>query len=128
MKYTGFISEIDDYAFAKSLKGYYLGTSLVNANRESIITYLKSGTLCVPFMGVAEDEDETVMGKISVLTDGEWFWPDYLASFIKKYPNFRIDPEFERHVLKNQGRKIQVEETAIAALEKEFLTKARFTQ
>ncbi|MBL7725403.1 MAG: hypothetical protein JNK27_14745 [Chitinophagaceae bacterium] len=126
MKYTGFIAEIDEYPFSRPLKQYYLSETSVSSYRELVIAYLKSGVLCVPFMGIAEDEDETRMGAISVLTDGEWFWPAYFTNYLEKYSGLRIDPEFEDHVLKNQGKKLVLSEQKITELEKQFLSHAKF--
>lgn len=126
MKYVGFISENSEYLFSKSLKNYYLSKKDINPNRELVIAYLKKGVLCVAFMGIAEDEDESRMGTISVETDGEWYWPNYFANYLKKYPHFKIDPKFESHVLKNQGKRPVLSEEKVVELEKEFLSYAGF--
>lgn len=126
MKYIGFISGICDYSFSKNLKKYYLSKNDSSPNRDLVIAYLRKGALCVALMGIAEDEDENRMGTISVLTDGEWFWPDYFANYLEKYATIKIDPEFESHVLKNQGKRLVLSEEKVIELEKEFLSHAKF--
>ncbi len=128
MNCTGFITEIDEYAFSKSLKEYYPVETTISPGRELVIAHLKAGVLCVALIGIAEDEDEARMGTTSVYTDGEWFWPAYYASFLEKYPAFKIDPVFERHVMESQGKSISPDDPALAALEKEFLLKSGFKE
>lgn len=119
MNFVGFIKEHGDDTFAQTQE-YYLRNQSVNTNKDTLLEYLKKGFLCVAFMGVAEDKDEEIMGKISVYTDGKWFWPDYLIGYLKKYSNFEIEQGFVTHVLANRNRKQELKEKDLEKLEVEF--------
>lgn len=125
MKFIGFVTEHGDDPFAKKLD-FYLSEKKFTPQRDIIIAYLKNGKLCVPFMGIAQDEDENDIGYIAVDTDGEWLWPEYLINYLEKYPNFKIEEEFVEHVLKNKDKEIKVTEEEISKLEKEFYKIAGF--
>lgn len=125
MKFIGFISEHDNYSFAKERSFYFNGKD-VDANMQLVLDYLKRGELCVPLMGGAEDVDEEMIGLISIYTDGEWLWPKYFINYLEKYPNFKIEEEFVQHVLKNKDKEIEVTEEDVSKLEKEFYRIAGF--
>lgn len=120
MKIVAFIKEIDNNKGALPLKSF-LKNETEMENREEVLAYLNKGKLCVPFMGIAEDADNELMGKIAVYTDGVWYWPEYFNAFLKKYKNFSIDPKFIEHVLNNQYANIELSEKEILELEKAFL-------
>jgi hypothetical protein len=126
MKFIGFIKEQDEYSFGKSLKKDYLYSQKETEHRNEILDYLKRGKLCLALMGLAEDDDEKRMGTISVYTDGEWFWPDYLNGYLKNFKNFKIDEDFTKHVLKNKEKEVELTEEELLKLEKEFSRIAGF--
>lgn len=82
--------------------------------------------LCVPFMGIAQDEDDNDIGYIAVDTDGEWLWPEYFVNYLEKYPNFKVEDNFVQYVLQHKDREIVVSEEEISKLEKEFCRIAGF--
>lgn len=120
MKFIGFIKEHDEYFFAKDLQKYYLADTEENKYRNEVLEYLKKGVLCAAIMGIAEDIDEERMGYVAVDTDGEWYWPEYLTNYLKKYQNFKIDEDFVKHVLKNKDKKVELSEEEVSELENEF--------
>jgi len=126
MKFIGFVKEHGDDPFAHKLKPYYLSGNDINPHRETVIEYLKKGMLCVPFMGIAQDEDDNDIGYIAVDTDGEWLWPEYFVNYLEKYPNFKVEDNFVQYVLQHKDREIVVTEENISKLEKEFYRIAGF--
>ncbi len=126
MKPIGFIKEHSDYPFAKKLNPFYLLKKEEVSHRQEILKYLKKGILCVSLMGLAEDAEENNMGFIAVDTDGEWCWPEYLYNYLEKYPNFKIEEDFIKHVLKNKEKEIELSEEELLKIEKEFLKIAGF--
>ena len=123
MKFLGFIKEIDGYVFAKPLETFI--KSQKNKNAASLITHLQNGELCVDLTGIAQDKDDERMGTLSVFTDGEWYWPDYLSYYLKKYPTLQLEEEFVKYVLETKEKKV-LEPTELLNLEKEFLREADF--
>jgi len=120
MEFIGFIKKHDDYFFARDLQKYYLAGTEENIHRNEVIEYLKKGILCGAIMCIAEDTDDERMGSVSAYTDGEWYWPEYLVNYLKKYQNFKIDEDFVKHVLKNKDKKIELNEEEVSELENEF--------
>ena len=134
MNYFGFIKEHDDYDFATNINELIVDEGAENPKRIEIIEYLKKGELCAAHMGSVEDamnprfndetfEDNDFMGYIAVYTDGVWFWPEYIVNYLQKYPKFKIDDVFVKHVIKNKNKKITISEEEIMKLEKEFYNK-----
>lgn len=64
-----------------------------------IVAYLGNGKLLAYSPGVVADvfQPDLVAGSGSVLTDGEWVWPDELAHYVRTY-GVRLDPEFAAHM------------------------------
>lgn len=120
MKFIGFIKKHGDDFFAKDLQKYYLAGTEENMHRNEVLEYLKKGVLCAAIMGIAEDNDEERMGYVGVDTDGEWYWPEYLINYLKKYQNFKLNEDFVEHVLKNKDKKIELSEEEVSELENEF--------
>lgn len=119
MEFIGFIKKHDNYIFAKDLQKYYLSGTEEDIHRNEVIEYLKKGILCGAIMCIAEDADGD-MGSVSAYTDGEWYWPEYLVNYLKKYQNFKLDKIFVKHVLKNKDKKIELSEEEVSELENEF--------
>jgi hypothetical protein len=120
MKFIGFIKEHDNDSFAKELRNFYLAENIGTSHRQEIIEYLKKGVMCVAFMGLVEDEDEELMGKISIYTDGVWYWPEYFLNYLTKYPNFKVEDGFVQHVIANKNKRIELSENKLLELEEQF--------
>lgn len=132
MKYFGFIKEHDNYNYATSIKNLIAQENSENFHREEILQYLKKGKLCVAWMGFVEDamnprfndedyEDNDFMGYTAVDTDGKWYWPEYIVTYLEKYPTMEIDNEFVNYVIKNKDKEINLSEEEISKLEKMYL-------
>lgn len=137
MKYFGFIKEHENKNYAKSIKELMNDGNLENIYREEVLEYLKKGKLCVPFMGCVENvnhpnfntddyDDDNFIAYLAINTDGTWFWPEYIITYIEKYPTIKIDNDFVKYVLKNKNKEIKISEEVISKLEKEYLSKAGF--
>lgn len=135
MKYFGFVKEHENKSYSKKIKDLINDDNKENPHKEEVLKYLKEGELCVPFMGCVENaydpnfntdkyDDDAFIAYSSVNTDGEWFWPQYIITYIEKYPKIKIDSVFVNHVLKN--KKINLSEDEISKLEKEYLKKSGF--
>lgn len=124
MKLIGFIKEHGEFKFSKSLDNY-IDLDIPTPERVEVINYLQKGTLCVALMGVAEHQEE-IMGYIGVDTDGEWLWPQYLIGYLKKYPNFKIESDFIKHILKSKGKQIILSDEENILLERKFYKEAGF--
>jgi|GEM_PF-6347127 len=65
----------------------------------------------------------TVTDCKSAASDGEWFWPEYIVNYLKKYKTISIDKNFVNYVLKNKDREVNLSEEQISELEKLYLSK-----
>lgn len=137
MKYFGFIKEHENKNYAKSIKELMIEGNVENVHRDEVLEYLKKGELCVPFMGCVENvldpnfntddyDDDNFIAYMAINTDGKWFWPEYIVTYLEKYPTLRIDEDFVAYVIKNKDKKIKLSEQEISKLENEFLKKAGF--
>jgi hypothetical protein len=133
MKYFGFVKEHENNSPSVSIKELVKESSSPQIEKEMILSYLKKGNQCVPLMGCVEDAndprneddefvDDSFIAYRGVLTDGEWFWPEYVINYIEKYPTFIIDQEFVKHVKKNEGRMPKLTKNELESLEKQFYT------
>ena len=131
MKYFGFIKEHDDEKYADSIKRMIMEENTENTYREDVLKYLKKGKLCVPFMGCVEDannpkfntddyDDDDFIAYRAVLTDGEWLWPEYIVSYLEKYPTIKINQDFINHVLKNKDKEITLSQEEIMKIENDY--------
>jgi hypothetical protein len=130
MKYFGFIKEhhnVDE--FKKSIKELIKENTKPHKNKDMVLEYLKRGYPCVPLMGCVEDAndlrneneefvDETFIAYLGILTDGKWYWPEYVITYIEKYPHFMLDEEFVKHVKINNGKIPKIKNEKLKALEK----------
>lgn len=134
MKYFGFIKEHDDYKYSVSIKDLIKEKNTESPHIKEVIEYLEKGNLCVAWMGGVEDamnprfneenyEENDFMGYSAVDTDGEWFWPEYIVNYLKKYKTISIDKNFVNYVLKNKDREVNLSEEQISKLEKLYLSK-----
>ena len=137
MKYFGFIKEHDNDKYAVSIKDLIVDGNKENPHRKEVIEYLKKGELCVPFMGCVENandpnfntdnyDDDYFIAYISISTDGKWYWPDYIITYLEKYPTMRIDKDFINYVLRNKDNEIKLSEEDVLKLEKLYIDKAGF--
>jgi hypothetical protein len=135
MKYFGFIKEHDNYEYSINIQDLIKEKNTENPHRKEVIEYLEKGKLCVAWMGCVEDamnprfndedyEDNDFMGYAAVDTDGEWYWPEYVVNYLKKYPTINIDENFVNYVIKNKNNEIQLSEEEVSSLEKKYLEKA----
>jgi hypothetical protein len=137
MKHVGFIKQHEgSLTFSKDI-GYYTENTKPHRDRDKIIDYLKKGNLCVPLMGCVENvmdplfntddyDDPSFIAYIAVVTDGEYFWPEYFVTYLEMYPNFKIDERFAKHAVANIENPPVLSEEKIIELEKEYLLKAGF--
>lgn len=137
MKYFGFIKEHENEDYSISIKDLMIEGNTENQNRLKVIEYLKKGELCVPFMGCVENvndpnfntdeyDDDDFIAYMAIYTDGKWYWPKYIVTYLEKYPTFKIDHDFVDHVIRNKDNIIKLSEQEISKLEKEYLEKAGF--
>jgi hypothetical protein len=64
-----------------------------------IIAYLRNGRVDAASPGVAFDilsDEKKVIGTGDALSDGTWWWPDYLAYYVETY-HFTLPEEFLAH-------------------------------
>jgi hypothetical protein len=67
---------------------------------------LCSGHLFIASPGIARDildKNDTTIGEINILTDGEWAWPSDLAYYVEKY-HARIPEEMLRSMERNKWK------------------------
>jgi hypothetical protein len=85
------------------------GPSLVKSKREEaaenesqVIAYLSKGVPYIVSPGPVWDviDNEGPIGTGSVLTDGEWAWPDDLVSYVSKY-HVALPDDFIGHAVSN---------------------------
>jgi hypothetical protein len=79
----GKLSEGDDSAQALSA----LRRANAQPHEADIVKYLRGGTTFIFSPGVVRDvlDGSGPIGSGSVLTDGEWAWPDTLPYYVEKY-------------------------------------------
>ncbi|HEX8562685.1 MAG TPA: hypothetical protein VF676_06875 [Flavobacterium sp.] len=137
MKYFGFIKEHEDADYAVSMKDLIGESNCENPHRAEVLSYLEKGKLCVPFMGCVENandpnfdtelyDDDDFIAYLAIDTDGNWYWPRYIVTYLEKYPNMKIDCGFVTHVMENANSEIRIPNEEISKLEKEYLEKAGF--
>jgi len=103
MKFTGFVKEVDknipsEHNFSEMFQN---GNSPAEY-RQTIIDYLEKGNCFGTTMSSIHDlKDGELIGGCSYYTDGVYCWPIYYTYYLKKYPNFYIDPTFYEHVRNN---------------------------
>lgn len=67
---------------------------------DKIIEYLNEGVLLLAWMGyVIDPTNKILICPDAYYTDGVWVWPQYFTYYLKKYPNYKLDEEFVKHVL-----------------------------
>ncbi len=139
MKYFGFIKEHENEDFATSIKELITEDSIENPNRKEVLEYLKKGELCVAWMGCVENaldpnfktdkyEDDSFIAYMAIDTDGYWYWPEYIITYLEKYPMMKIDDDFVNYVLKNKDKEIKLSEDEISKLEKGYLNDVGFNK
>lgn len=132
MKYFGFIMEHEKDHVSTSIKELIKENAKPHKDKDIVLEYLKNGNQCVPIMGCVEDAndprneddeyiDETFIAHRGVLTDGVWYWPEYVITYIEKYPHFKIDEEFVKQVKKNKGQVPKLSTQRIEELDKYFI-------
>lgn len=137
MEYFGFIIEHENEDYSKSIKDLINKGNSENQYRLTVIEYLKKGELCIPFMGCVEDandpnfnadkyDDDDFIAYMAIYTDGIWYWPEYIITYLEKYPTIKIDENFVDYVLKNKDKQVTLSEKEISELEKKYLEKAGF--
>ncbi len=134
MKYFGFIKEHDDSEFATSIKDLIIEGNEENSNRLEVLDFLRRGELCVAWMGCVENandpnfrkdnyDDDDFIAYSAIDTDGKWYWPEYIITYLEKYPTMKIDDKFVDYVIKNKKKEIKLSQDEISKLEKEYLKK-----
>jgi hypothetical protein len=137
MKYFGFIKEHENEDYAISIKDLIADKNIENPHKTEVLEYLKKGKLCVPFMGCVENandpnfstdeyDDDDFIAYMAINTDGKWYWPEYIVTYLEKYPTMKIDDEFVDYIIKNKNKEIKLSEEEISKLEKGYLKKAGF--
>lgn len=72
--------------------------------KEKILSYLKSGTMIMASPGLLnclKCNSKGIAGSFSIITDGEWVWPEYYIHYIDIH-NIQINPAFITK-MKNNG-------------------------
>lgn len=130
----GFLTRHEDDEFAQEFHELTSGNS-VSPYREQVISYLKQGHLCIAWMGFVVDMDNPdekdeaseaaldaaeVMGYSAVYTDGTWFWPEYIIGYLKKYPQFYINPAFIEHIKNHDFSPPSLTKEQLSEIEKEL--------
>lgn len=134
MKYFGFITEHENNSPSQSIKELIKENTKPHKDKDLVLQYLKNGHLCAPIMGVVEDANDPnfgtddydddkndFFGYIAIYTDGEWYWPNYVITYIEKYPQFKIDEAFVKQVKRNKGKVPELTELRIEELDKYFM-------
>ena len=69
-------------------------------NQHKIFHFLKSGKIEFARMSRVKDifTGERIPDEVLVMSDGDYYWPNYLARYVEKY-NLRMPEEFERYIL-----------------------------
>ena len=73
------------------------------SDKSKIKSYLENGHKFASTMTVVSsliEGDDTIIGGISHLTDGEWIWPSYLSYYFDKY-NLKLNKYFINHIKKS---------------------------
>ncbi|MFC8454602.1 hypothetical protein [Kitasatospora sp. NPDC057223] len=69
------------------------------AHARELIQYLRSGVVLAATAGLTHDvlsPDRTVIGGLSLLTDGQWLWYSDLAHYVEHH-HVALDPRFVAH-------------------------------
>ena len=80
-----------------------------------LIKYLESGVTFIVSPGLVSDvlsANESIIGNLIVLTEGEWAWPSDLAYYITMY-HVSIDLEFFNHAKANGWSVPKIENEAL---------------
>ena len=100
------------------------GPSLAESRRDEataeeahVLDYLRQGVPCIVSPGPVWDavDDEGPIGTASVLTDGEWAWPDDAAHYVAKY-HVLLPEEFVAHARGNHWRVPEISDEDLATL------------
>lgn len=98
LKSTGYFRELPmgDPA-GPSLQESRSGTP--NANEDEIVAYLDTSPIMLWSPELIHDvlEPGTVIGSMTIHTDGVWEWPADLAYYVKRY-HVALDPAFVEHM------------------------------
>ena len=102
LRHVGFFSELlHGEPFGGSLKASVSDTP--QENERKIVEYLRSGTVFVAAPGLTKDvlnKDQTIIGALSILTDGTWCWPSDLPHYVEKY-HARVSADVLRTMAEN---------------------------
>jgi hypothetical protein len=49
---------------------------------ENINSYLRQGTVVIPFLHSVFDAEGNFIGPLIIYTDGKWIWPSYLSYYL----------------------------------------------
>jgi hypothetical protein len=116
LKRVGFFRELshgdaDGPSLAESMR------DAPGADDDSIVEYLNEGVPFILSPGPVFDvmDGEGPVGTASILTDGEWAWPDDLAAYVEKY-HVRLPDEFVQHARANQWLISDLERDQLRAL------------
>jgi len=104
MKLICFIKEHDKIEEAKEYKNILGHEHELNNNQviNKIINYLDNGVYLLGWMNtiVSLDTNELIVPNC-YYTDGNFVWPAYFSYYLRKYPNYKIDSDFLKHLEKN---------------------------
>ncbi|MEO8841910.1 MAG: hypothetical protein ABI704_10095 [Kofleriaceae bacterium] len=103
LKYVGNFQELgyDDHPNAPSL--HAARGKRATANRDKVVSYLRSATTYIVSPGRDEDifEPRKSAGSASVMTDGVYVWPKTIGYYVETY-DVELPADFEAHMERNR--------------------------
>ena len=95
LKFLGFIKEYNPIEGAISFDESLGNDTLEQITLFQVIEYLNKSVVILAWMGYFIDiQTKELIAPDCYYSDGIWVWPSYLPYYLKKYPNFKIDPNF----------------------------------
>ena len=116
MRLIGVISEYNDELEGKKFHDYKIKSDY--QNKEMILDYLKKGTAIAVTMQVVKSliqDDNSIIGGVSYLTDGYWIWPNYLHFYVNNL-SIELPQDFLNFISKNEHIKLISEDQKLEAI------------
>ena len=96
---------------------FSLRRGMDHEDADALAAYLRGGSIVVVVLGVEFDcqNESVIAGTLSMLSDGHWIWPDYLAYYVSRY-GIELAPEFLAHVQSRSWKSGALSDDEVAAI------------
>lgn len=102
MELVGFINEHNP-SFSKTYSDFRKQFNV--ESKQEILSYLKKG---IPIATTTQlissliNDNQTILGGIVYLTDGNWIWPNYLSHYVE-HDSIELPRQFLEHIFNNKS-------------------------